>query len=131
MKKTNSISKKAIITVLALTLGSSAQASVVNTPLKDPLFSLKEINSQSILIAHGKDGNCGEGKCGGDDKAKETTTKEKSNEGKCGSTKDKIAKKAKKEAKLKEKSAVGKCGSSKSPEAKCGEGTCGADQKAN
>lgn len=136
MKQTKNLTKKVMVTALALTIGSAAQASVVNSALKSPLFSLKEIGSQSILIAHGKDGNCGEGKCGGD--GKEAAVKEKSAEAKCAGKKDKKAKKAKKKAELKEKSAEGKCGAdkagegkcgaNKAPEAKCGEGKCGADK---
>ena len=63
MKK--NVNKKAILSILAVAIGSSAQASIVDKTLKDPVFSLKEASNQSILIAHGKEGACGEGKCGG------------------------------------------------------------------
>ena len=111
MKKNNDLNKKAILSALAITVGAAASTSAAD-------FSLKEINSQSILIAHDGEGKCGEGKCGG---KKETTTKAKSAEAKCGEDKcgSKKEKKAKKAATTKTKSA----------EAKCGEGTCGADKK--
>ncbi len=133
MKK--SFNKKVIMSALAITVGAAASASAVDNAIKDPLFSLKEINSQSILIAHGGEGKCGEGKCGG--KKEEATTKAKSAEAKCGEGKcgGKKGHKAKKEAKTKAKSAEAKCGEGKcgadkkGTEAKCGEGKCGADKK--
>src|SRR3989338_9735773 len=96
MKKGKGLNRKAVISALAITVGAAASASAAD-------FSLKEINSQSVLIAHGGEGKCGEGKCGegkcGD--KKETTTKAKSAEAKCGE--DKAAKKAAKKAEKKAK----------------------------
>ncbi len=66
-----------------------------------------------------KEGKCGEGKCG-DDKAK---AKEGEKEGKCGEGKCGGDEKAKEGEKEGEKE--GKCG-----EGKCGEGKCGGDDKA-
>ena len=119
MSKKN-INKKIMLTALALTIGSAAQASVVNNAVRDPLFSLKEVGSQSLLIAHAE-GKCGEGKCG--EGKKEATTKAKSVEGKCGEGKcggkkgKQAAKKATTKATTKAKGAEGKCG-----EGKCGTG---------
>ena len=118
MKRNNDLNKKAILSALAITVGAAASTSAAD-------FSLKEINSHSILIAHDGEGKCGEGKCG-EGKCggkKEAATKAKSAEAKCGEGKcgGKKEKKAKKAATTKAKNA----------EAKCGEGTCGADKKKN
>ena len=99
MKKFN---KKAIFSALAITVGTAASVHAVEGALKDPLFSLKEIGSQQVLIAHDGEAKCGEGKCG---------------EGKCG------LKKLKKIFKKKKKAGEAKCG-----EGKCGEGKCGGSK---
>ena len=137
MKK--GFNKKAIISALAITVGAATSASAVDNAIKDPLFSLKEINNQSIFIAHDGEAKCGEGKCGGKKEEATATTKAKSAEAKCGEGKcgGKKGHKAKKEAKAKAKSAEAKCGEGKcgtdkkGTEAKCGEGKCGADKKKN
>ena len=125
-KKTN-LGKKAIMSALALSVGAAASASAVDKALGDPLFSLKEIGSQT-LIAH-EEGKCGEGKCGegkcGEGKCGEGKASAKARESKCGLSKIKsLFKKAggKKAAKTTEsKAGEGKCG-----EGKCGEGKCGS-----
>ena len=120
MKKVKNIGKKALISALALSVGAAATTHAVNAALKDSLFSLKEIGSQAVLIAH--EGKCGEGKCGeGKCGESKTKVKSKSDEGKCGVKKlKKIFKREKKSADS-SKSTEGKCG-----EGKCGEGKCGA-----
>jgi len=74
-------------------------------------FSATDLGSGYLFLAEGK---CGEGRCGGDDKAAKTTA-DKDAEGKCGEGRcggdDKTAKDDK---------------NSKSGEGKCGEGRCGA-----
>lgn len=102
MKKSKNFSKKAIVAALAVSVGAAAQASTIDNVLNDPLFSLKELNNNAILVAH-EEGKCGEGKCGADKKAGEA----KCGEGKCGADK---------------KAGEAKCGADK----KAGEGTCGA-----
>ena len=81
MKK---MGKKAMLSALAITVGAAAQVSAVENAFKDPLFSLKELGTKSVLLAHAEgkcgEGKCGEGKCGG----KKATTKAKSAESKCG-----------------------------------------------
>ena len=130
MKKMKSISKKAIISALAISIGTAASATAVDRALKDPLFSLKEVGTQSVLLAHGE-GKCGEGKCGegkcGEGKCGDSKDKAKSVEGKCGEGKcgvKKLKKIFKKDKTKKAKSAEAKCG-----EGKCGEGKCGADKE--
>ncbi|MBI3590998.1 MAG: hypothetical protein HY094_06435 [Candidatus Melainabacteria bacterium] len=122
MKKLN---KKAIISALAISLGAVASAQAVENALKDPLFSLKEIGSQSVLLAQeskGGEAKCGEGKCGADKKGTEATTKAKSQESKCGEGKCGVKK-------IKKVFKKGSPTTAKSAEAKCGEGKCGADKK--
>ena len=112
MKNMRNLGKKAVMSALALSVGAVASAHAVDKVLKDPLFGLKELGSQTVLIAH--EGKCGEGKCGegkcGEVKA---TDKSKSDEGKCGVKK--LKKVFKKDKATKSKSAEGKCG-----EGKCG-----------
>ena len=61
MKKgKRNLSKTAILSALAISVGTAAQASEVNAALKDPLFSLKEVNTQSILIAQEPTAKTGE-----------------------------------------------------------------------
>lgn len=119
MKKIKNIGKKALMSALALSVGAAASTHAVDKALKDPIFSLKEIGSQSVLIA--QEGKCGEGKCG-EGKCGESKmgAKSKSDEGKCGIKKlKKVFKRGKKSADS--KSTEGKCG-----EGKCGEGKCGS-----
>ena len=119
MKKSSSLRRKAIMSALALSVGAASGASAVENALKDPLFSLKEINATTIFLAHDGEakcgeGKCGEGKCGG---TKTTTTKAKTTEGKCG---------VKKLKKIFKKDTTTKA---KTTEGKCGEGKCGAAKK--
>ena len=114
MKKSSSLRKKAIMSVLALSVGAASGASAIEGALKDPLFSLNEINAGTVLLAHDGEAKCGEGKCGD---AKTTTVKEKSVEAKCGIKKLRKIFKKNKNAK------------SKTTEAKCGEGKCGSEKK--
>ena len=76
-------------------------------------FGMSNIDTQQIHVA-GKDGKCGEGKCGGEKKAKcgDGKKKSKCGEGKCG------------DGKKKSKCGEGKCGGEKK-KSKCGEGKCG------
>ena len=84
-------------------LAASPMVSAAENP-----FGMTDIETQQVA---GKDGKCGEGKCGGSDK------KGKCGEGKCGGS-DK-----------KGKCGEGKCGGGdkkgKCGEGKCGEGKCG------
>ncbi len=97
----------------SLALGTPAQAAETS-------FSINELDGGYMQLAM-NEGNCGEGKCGGDKKATEgkcggdKTTKEgKCGEGKCGGDK---------------KAAEGKCGGDKkAKEGKCGEGKCGGSK---
>lgn len=122
MKNMKSIKNRAILSALALSVGAAASTHAIESAIKDPLFSLKEVSNSAILIAHGTEGKCGEGKCGED---KGAETKAKSAEAKCGEGKygvKKIKKIFKKKGKT--KSVEAKCG-----EGKCGEGKCGSDKK--
>lgn len=100
-----------IAAVLAVSLSGVSQAA------SNP-FATQALSAGTTLAAHheaGKEGKCGEGKCGG--KQEEKAGKE----GKCGGKKDD---KAGKEGKCGE----GKCGGKKDDkmkEGKCGEGKCG------
>ena len=114
MKKSSSLRKKVIMSALALSVGAASGASAVENALKDPLFSLKEINATTIFLAYDGEAKCGEGKCGG---TKTTTTKAKTTEGKCG---------VKKLKKIFKKDTTTKA---KTTEGKCGEGKCGAAKK--
>lgn len=122
MKNIKKLGKNAIMSALALSVGAAASTSAVDNAIKDPLFSLKEVNTQTILIAHGGEGSCGEGKCG----SNKATTKAKSSESKCGEGKCGGKKKEAKKTKKQKKEAATKA---KSAESKCGEGTCGSEGK--
>jgi len=85
MKSIKNIKKRALLSALALSVGAAASTHAIESAIKDPLFSLKEVGNGTVLVAHGEEGKCGEGKCGegkcGEGKA---TTKAKSAEAKCG-----------------------------------------------
>ena len=132
MKNIKNIKKRALLSALALSIGAAASAHAIESAIKDPLFSLKEIGNGTVLIAHGAEGKCGEGKCGeGKSETKAKSVEAKCGEGKCGVKKiKKFFKKKKSKAKSVEaKCGEGKCGGNKAPEAKCGEGKCGSDKK--
>ncbi|GEM_PF-3353243 len=116
MKKASSLRKRAIMSALVFSVGAASGASAIEGALKDPLFSLNEINAGTVLLAHDGEAKCGEGKCGGS-KTTTTTTKTKSTEAKCG---------VKKLKKVFKKTTTTKA---KSTEAKCGEGKCGSGKK--
>ncbi len=92
-------------------------------------FAMHDLSSGYMQLAYGdaksgKEGKCGEGKCGEDKKAgKEGKCGEKTGkEGKCGEGK------CGEEGEMK-KNMEGKCGEKKSEkEGKCGEGKCGGDK---
>jgi len=57
-KKENEITKKALLTALAIAFGTS-QSGLAESSLNTKLFNLNEINSRNLLLAHeGLDGNC-------------------------------------------------------------------------
>ena len=108
------MSKKKSFTTLSVAastafVASLAASNVANAAEGANPFAMNELSSGYMQLADshkGKEGKCGEGKCGGK-KEKEG----KCGEGKCGESK------SKKE---------GKCGGNKSKkEGKCGEGKCG------
>lgn len=101
----------AIGATFALSMAASNIASA--TPAGDNPFAMSELQSGYMQVA-GKDGKCGEGKCG--DNKKDMKSK---NDGKCGGNKKDM--KGKKD---------GKCGGDKKDkkgkkDGKCGEGKCG------
>ena len=99
-----------IAAVLAVSLSCVSQAA------ENP-FAAKPLSSGFTVAAHheaGKEGKCGEGKCG--TKTDDKSAKEgKCGEGKCGTKKEAAATKSA-DAKKDDKSAK---------EGKCGEGKCG------
>ena len=102
---------------LAFALGAALVGGVagMGTTSAESLFSMGELSSGYMQLA---EGSCGEGKCGGDDKAKEGSCGEdKSKEGSCGEGKCGGEDKAKE----------GSCGEGKSKEGSCGEGKCGGE----
>lgn len=107
--------KKQTLTSLAI---GSAFAAVALTPLThaaDNPFAAKQLSAGYQLAqadTKGKEGKCGEAKCGADKKATEKTK-----DGKCAA----------------DKKAEGKCGADKTPadkkkDGKCGEAKCGASK---
>ena len=111
MRKTNKL------TPVAAAMGVALVASMAALPAaqadENPFGMTKLSSGYMVAGGHmGKEGKCGEGKCGGDAKGKEG----KCGEGKCGGA-----------AKGKEgKCGEGKCGgAAKGKEGKCGEGKCG------
>ena len=111
MRKKRNITKKALMSALALSIGAGSSGAIPVNASGDNLFGLKEISSQSILIAEAtkaKGANCDEGKCG--------VSKIK-----------KMLKKVKN--KIQKKTTEAKCGEGKCGEGKCGEGKCGSKKK--
>ena len=106
MSKENKIIKPLSI-ALGATFAIAASNVATAAPAGDNPFAMSELESGYMQVA-GKDGKCGEGKCGGD----------KKKDGKCGEGKCGDDKKGVKE---------GKCGEDKKgkKEGKCGEGKCG------
>ncbi|UCE89927.1 MAG: hypothetical protein JSW10_03625 [Pseudomonadota bacterium] len=104
---------KSQMKTLSLALGTAFAASLAasNVALADAgqnPFGMSDLSSGYMQLA-GKEGKCGEGKCGGE---KKSSKEGKCGEGKCGGEKS---------------SKEGKCGGEKksSKEGKCGEGKCG------
>ena len=116
----NKMNRTLTLAIGAALLGSVGLAQAGNA------FQLDDLGTGYMLVGDekGKEGKCGEGKCGaekgkegacGGDKAK---AEGKCGEGKCGGDK----------AKAEGKCGEGKCGGEKSEkgkEGKCGEGKCG------
>ncbi len=117
MKKKTSFSKNAVISALVLSIGAASGASALDNIVKDPSFSLREINSNTVLLAH--EGKCGESHCG---ESKTTNLKAKSAEAKCGEGKCGVKK-------LKKMFKKNKNTKAKTTEAKCGESKCGSEKK--
>ena len=90
----------ALGTVFAASMVASSVAMAGTSNSGNP-FAMTEMSSGYMQVA-GKDGKCGEGKCGG-------SSEKKKMEGKCGE---------------------GKCGEGKAKkmEGKCGEGKCGGSK---
>jgi len=108
MSKETKILKPLSIAIGATFAVSMAASNIASAaPAGDNPFAMSELESGYMQVA-GKDGKCGEGKCGGD--------KKKDKEGKCGEGKKKDG-----------KCGEGKCGEGKKDkkEGKCGEGKCG------
>jgi len=108
MSKETKILKPLSIAIGATFAVSMAASNIASAaPAGDNPFAMSELESGYMQVA-GKDGKCGEGKCGGD--------KKKDKEGKCGEGKKKDG-----------KCGEGKCGGDKKDkkEGKCGEGKCG------
>jgi uncharacterized low-complexity protein len=113
-----SMSKKTL-KPLSLTLGTAFAVGLAASNIASAAeqganpFAMNEL-SGGYMVA-GKEGKCGEGKCGG----------EKGKEGKCGGEKGKEGKCGG------EKGKEGKCGGEKGEkgkEGKCGEGKCGGSK---
>ncbi|MCP4407224.1 MAG: hypothetical protein GY807_05575 [Gammaproteobacteria bacterium] len=115
------MNKKTIMKPLAAALGAAMAASLLSIPAanadENP-FGLTKLSSGYMVVA-GKEGKCGEGKCGGEKKTEGKCGGDKKGEGKCGGDK-------KGEGKCGgDKKKEGKCGGDKKKEGKCGEGKCG------
>ena len=104
---------------LAMAIGSAFAVSLMASPIvsaeQNP-FSMNELSSGYQVAEKGKEGSCGEGKCGGKKSSKEGSC----GEGKCG------GKKSSKEGSCGDKKGKeGSCGDKKGKEGSCGEGKCG------
>lgn len=118
-KTTKKLTKKALVTALAFSVGAAAYAAGARDISNDSLLSLKEIGTSSTLIAHGGEGKCGEGKCGEGKCGEGAKARVKGKEGNCGMKKmfGKWFGKKKKDKSAKT--------ATKSSDGKCGEGSCG------
>jgi uncharacterized low-complexity protein len=121
MKTRKNTVSLAVGTALIGTLAASPIVSADSNP-----FGFTDLSSGYMVADKGKEGSCGEAKCG-DKKAKKVKKEGSCGEAKCGD--DKKAKKAKKEGSCGE----AKCGDDKKKkmkkEASCGESKCGSDKK--
>lgn len=103
-----------VLTLGAALIGVSALSHAAGNP-----FAINELSSGYSLAANekGKEGSCGEAKCGANRKATEDgSADQKAKEGSCGAA----------------KTQEGKCGADKAKEGSCGagktkEGNCGSD----
>lgn len=103
-----------VLTLGAALIGVSALTHAAGNP-----FAINELSSGYSLAANekGKEGSCGEAKCGANRKAAEDgAAGDKAKEGSCGA----------------DKTREGNCGANKAGEGSCGadktrEGSCGAD----
>lgn len=122
MSKT--LTRKALATAVGGAFIASMAASPIASAAENP-FSMTELSSGYMVAEKGKEGQCGEGKCGGkmEKKVKEGNCggKEmgKGKEGQCGEGKCGADKKGAKKA------MEGSCGEGK----KASEGNCGGDKK--
>ena len=108
---------------LSLTLGTAFAVGLAASNIASAAeqganpFAMNEL-SGGYMVA-GKEGKCGEGKCGGAKSEEGAKGKEgKCGEGKCGGAKSEEGAKGKE----------GKCGGAKGKEGKCGEGKCGGSK---
>jgi uncharacterized low-complexity protein len=79
------MSKNTVMKPLSIALGAAFVASLAGTSVANAAenpFSMTELSS-GYMVADSHEGKCGEGKCGGEKKAKEG----KCGEGKCGGEK--------------------------------------------
>lgn len=114
------MTKKFSAKTVALAAGASFAISLAAAPAMADTnpFGMTKLSGESLQVA-GKEGKCGEGKCGGEMKGMDKKSEGKCGEGKCGGKMD---------GKMKD----GKCGGNKGMnEGKCGgnkgmkEGKCG------
>jgi uncharacterized low-complexity protein len=105
------MSQKNLHKSLAIAIGAAFVSTLAASPVvnaSENPFSMSQLSSGYMVAEKGKEGKCGEGKCGGTKAGKEMKT----GEGSCGG----------------KKAGEGKCGgdkAGKSKEGKCGEGKCG------
>jgi len=110
--RSKQMSNKTTIKPLAIAVGTvfiTTLASATATNATENPFAMTEL-SNGYMVADAAEGKCGEGKCGGEKKAAESTGKME--EGKCGG----------------EKKAVDAESADKTKEGKCGEGKCGGSK---
>jgi uncharacterized low-complexity protein len=104
-------------TALTLALGSAVAATLVAAPLanaNDNPFKLQSLKSgYQVADTKGKEGKCGEGKCGGDKKKDGACGGDKAKEGACGGDKAKDGASG-------DKAKEGACGGDKAKDGKCG-----------
>ena len=99
---------KPVAAAVGVAFVSSLAVSTTAVADENP-FAMDELDSGYMLAGshEGKEGKCGEGKCGGEKAEEGKCGHEKAEEGKCGE---------------------GKCGGEKAEEGKCGEGKCGGEK---
>ena len=116
-----SMIKKPLAAAVGVAFVTSMAAATIAVADSNP-FEAAELDTGYMLAGEkGKEGKCGEGKCGGEKGEEGSCGEDKGEEGSCG------ADKGEEGSCGADKGEEGSCGADKGEEGKCGEGKCGGE----